>query len=135
MNLLKDLAPAVRKETKRVSIFTFSGVAVMWIAFAVLHACIPEKIPFDHTVILAGLIGGFIAALNFFLMGVTVQKVSAETNEDNARLRMKASHSPPDPSPDGMGDRRHRGSLFSVCRRNSSPALPELRDQAYGIDS
>ena len=38
MNLLKDLAPAVRKETKRVSIFTFSGVAVMWIAFAVLHA-------------------------------------------------------------------------------------------------
>ena len=74
MNLLKDLAPAVRKETKRVSIFTFSGVAVMWIAFAVLHACIPEKIPFDHTVILAGLI-------------------SAETNEDNARLRMKASYS------------------------------------------
>ena len=61
MNLLKDLAPAVRKETKRVSIFTFSGVAVMWIAFAVLHACIPEKIP--------------------------------ETNEDNARLRMKASYS------------------------------------------
>ena len=93
MNLLKDLAPAVRKETKRMSIFTFSGVAVMWIAFAVLHACIPEKIPFDHTVILAGLIGGFIAALNFFLMGVTVQKVSAETNEDNARLRMKASYS------------------------------------------
>ena len=85
MNLLKDLAPAVRKETKRVSIFTFSGVAVMWIAFAVLHTCIPEKIPFDQTVI--------IAVLNFFLMGVTVQKITAETNEDNARLRMKASYS------------------------------------------
>ena len=33
MNPLKDLAPAVRKETKRVSIFTlFRCMAVMWIA-------------------------------------------------------------------------------------------------------
>ena len=93
MNLLKNLAPAIRKETKRVGIFTFSGVIVMWIVFLILHACMPEKIPFDYNVILGGLLGGFIAILNFFLMGITVQKVSAETNEDNARLRMKASYS------------------------------------------
>ena len=93
MNLLKNLAPAIRKETKRVGIFTFSGVVVMWIVFLILHACMPEKIPFDYTVILGGLLGGFIAILNFFLMGITVQKVSAETNEDNARRRMKASYS------------------------------------------
>ena len=35
----------------------------------------------------------FINFLNFFLMGVTVQKVASEANEDNARLRMKASYS------------------------------------------
>ena len=93
MNLLKNLAPAIKKETKRVGIFTFSGVIVMWIVFLILHACMPEKIPFDYTVILGGLLVGFMAILNFFLMGVTVQKVSAETNEDNARLRMKASYS------------------------------------------
>ena len=93
MNLLKNLAPAIRKETKRVGIFTFSGVIVMWIVFLILHACMPEKIPFDYTVILGGLLGGFIAILNFFRMGITIQKVSAETNEDNARLRMKASYS------------------------------------------
>ena len=34
MNLFKDLAPAIKKETKRVGIFTFSGVVVMWIVFA-----------------------------------------------------------------------------------------------------
>ena len=72
MNLFKDLAPAIKKETKRVGIFTFSGVVVMWIVFVILHACMPEKVPFDYTVILGGFLGGLIAVLNFFLMGVTV---------------------------------------------------------------
>ena len=45
MNLFKDLAPAIKKETKRVGIFTFSGVVVMWIVFVILHACMPEKVP------------------------------------------------------------------------------------------
>ena len=125
MNLFKDLAPAIKKETKRVGIFTFSGVVVMWIVFLILHACMPEKVPFDYTVILGGFLGGLIAVLNFFLMGVTVQKVASEANEDN----------PPDPSPDGLGCRRHCSSLFSVCCRNSSPVVPEFRDQAHGIDS
>lgn len=48
MNLFKDLAPAIKKETKRVGIFTFSGVVVMWIVFVILHACMPEKVPFDY---------------------------------------------------------------------------------------
>ena len=93
MNLFKDLAPAIKKETKHVGIFTFSGVVIMWIVFLILHACMPEKVPFDYTVILGGFLGGLIAVLNFFLMGVTVQKVASEANEDNARLRMKASYS------------------------------------------
>lgn len=135
MNLFKDLAPAIKKETKRVGIFTFSGVVIMWIVFLILHACMPEKVPFDYTVILGGFLGGLIAVLNFFLMGVTVQKVASEANEDNARLRMKASYSRRTPSPDGLGCRRHCSSLFSVCCRNSSPVVPEFRDQAHGIDS
>ena len=61
MNLFKDLAPAIKKETKRVGIFTFSGVVVMWIVFVILHACMPEKVPFDYTVILGGFLGGLIA--------------------------------------------------------------------------
>ena len=54
MNLFKDLAPAIKKETKRVGIFTYSGVVVMWIVFVILHACMPEKVPFDYTVIQGG---------------------------------------------------------------------------------
>ena len=46
MNLFKDLAPGRQKRDESASsIFTFSGVAVMWIAFVILHACIPEKSP------------------------------------------------------------------------------------------
>ena len=53
----------------------------------------PEKVPFDYTVILGGIGGGMIAVLNFFLMGLTVQKIASTQDEDMARSRMKASYS------------------------------------------
>lgn len=92
-SLFGDIQPAVKKETKRVTISTTTGVVLMWIAFAALHFAMPQKVPFDYTVILGGLGGGIIAVLNFFLMGLTVQKVAASTDEDAARSRMKASYS------------------------------------------
>ena len=65
----------------------------MWVVFAVLHGAIPEKIPFDYTVILGGLGGGAVAVLNFFLMGLTVQKAASCEDEGAARMRLKASYS------------------------------------------
>ena len=47
----------------------------------------PEKVPFDYTVILGGLGGGAVAVLNFFLMGLTVQKAAACEDEGSARMR------------------------------------------------
>lgn len=88
-----NVQPAVRKETKKVAASTLVGVIVMWIVFAVLHMALPEKIPLDYTVFLGGICGGIIAVLNFFLMGLTVQKVAASTDEDAARSRMRASYS------------------------------------------
>lgn len=88
-----DIQPAVKTETKRVAASTIAGVILMWIVFAVLHGAMPEKVPLDYTVFLGGICGGFIAVLNFFLMGLTVQKVAAATDEDFARSRMKASYS------------------------------------------
>ena len=70
-----------------------AGLIVMWILFFVLHLAMPEKVPFDYTVILGGLAGGLVAVGNFFFMGIAVQKVAADTNEDSARTRMKASYS------------------------------------------
>ena len=89
----KKLAPAIRKETKSVGLYTCVGVAVMWVVFAVLHRVMPEKVPFDITVILGGLCGGAVAVLNFFLMALTVQKVASTEDEQQARVLMKASYS------------------------------------------
>lgn len=87
------IQPAIKKETKRVAIMTAVGFVLMVIAFAVLHKIMPEKVPFDYTVVLAGIGGSVIAVLNFFLMGLTVQKVASSTDEDAARMKMKASYS------------------------------------------
>lgn len=93
MNKIFDkLQPAVKKETKRITVVTFSGVVLMWILFFILHLVTPKSVPFDYTVFLGGIGGGFIAVLNFFLMALTVQGVTAQTDEDIAKNQMKASY-------------------------------------------
>lgn len=91
--LLKNVQPAVKKETKRVVMITGAGVILMWILFAILHFTMPDKVPFDYTVILGGIGGGMIAVLNFFLMGLAVQKAASATDEGTARMKLKASYS------------------------------------------
>ncbi len=46
----------------------------------------------DYTVLLGNLLGGGAAVLNFFLMGLTVQK-AVLMNEKDAALKMKSSQS------------------------------------------
>ncbi len=88
----EKLQPAVKRETKNVAVSTAVGVLLMWLVYAVLHAAMPDKVPFDYTVILAGIGGGAVAVLNFLWLGVTVQKAAA-AGADDARLRLKASYS------------------------------------------
>ena len=64
----------------------------MWAVFGIGHLAAPEQIPFDYTVILAGGIGGVIAVLNFFFMGLTVQKIVSMEDEKQAAMKMKASY-------------------------------------------
>ena len=90
--LFADVQPAVKKETKRVAIGTLICVVLMWAVFGIGHVVVPEQIPFDYTVILAGLLGGIVAILNFFLMGLTVQKVVSTEDEKQAAAKMKASY-------------------------------------------
>ena len=91
--LLENVQPAVKKETKRVVMITGAGLILMWILFAILHFTMPDKVPFDYTVILGGIGGGVIAVLNFFLMGLAVQKAASVTDEGTARMKLKASYS------------------------------------------
>ena len=87
--LLKNVQPAVKKETKRVVMITGAGLILMWILFAILHYTMPDKVPFDYTVILGGIGGGMIAVL----MGLAVQKAASATDEGTARMKLKASYS------------------------------------------
>jgi len=88
------LQPAIKQETKKVAVYTVVGVAVMWVVFALLHVTLPDKVPFDYTVILAGLCGGTVAVLNFLWMGVMVQKAaSVAGDEDAVKTLVKGSYS------------------------------------------
>ena len=78
-NRKERIQPAVRKETEHVMVYTAAGVAVMWCVFLALHLVMPEKVPFDYTVILGGLFGGAVAA--------------AETEEAAAKRWIQASYS------------------------------------------
>ncbi|MBQ9064178.1 MAG: ATP synthase subunit I [Blautia sp.] len=85
-------AEAVRKETRNIAVSEAAGVAIMLILFGVLHLILPDKVPFDYRVVLAGICGGCVAVLNFFLMGITVQKVTETEDEQAAVRKMRTSY-------------------------------------------
>lgn len=92
-SILDNVQPAVKKETKRIIKITIVGLILMWILFAVLHFAMPDKVPLDYTVFLGGIGGGAVAVLNFFLMGLAVQKAASASDEGTARMKLKSSYS------------------------------------------
>ena len=92
-SILDNVQPALKKETKRIIKITIVGLILMWILFAVLHFAMPDKVPLDYTVFLGGIGGGAVAVLNFFLMGLAVQKAASASDEGTARMKLKASYS------------------------------------------
>ena len=87
-----SVQPAVKKETLNVFISTAIGTVLMWVVLFLLHIIMPEDVPFDYTVFVGGIGGLLVAVLNFFIMGLTVQKVSATEDEKDARSIMKLSY-------------------------------------------
>lgn len=90
---MSKLQPAVKKETMNVFLYTAIGTILSLAAFFGLNKLFPEDIPFDYTVVLAAAGGLTVAVLNFFLMALTVTKIAAEEDEENARKFMKYSYS------------------------------------------
>ncbi len=87
-----QIQPAVKKETSRIAAGTAILTLLMFVAFLILHRLWPEIVPFNFKVILSGILGAVVAAGNFFLMGLTVQKVTSAETEDAAYKAMKASY-------------------------------------------
>ena len=108
MSIMDNVQPAVKKETGKVAAITGIGLILMWIVFGVLHAFMPQKVPFDYTVFLGGAVGGCVAVLNFFFMGLAVQKAAAAT--------------------DVVGDLGNCGTLFSFCGRYRSSFISRNRN-------
>ncbi len=73
----------VKRETIYISIVTLALSVIMEIVFAAVGE-------WDIFVLLGNILGGLIAVLNFFLMGLTVQK-AVTLEEKEARDRMKLS--------------------------------------------
>jgi len=89
------LSAALKKELKNILIYILIGVALLILVFYLINLFIKEPetfLKFDYTVILGAVGGGAVAFLNFFLMGLTVQKVALDENKERAQSRMKLSY-------------------------------------------
>ena len=92
MKLFEKLDPGLRGVMKRVAVITAAAVLVMWIVFAVLHMMKPDQVPFDYTVILAGIIGCAIALWNFYQLVLAVQKISYMEDENSGKSAIQRSY-------------------------------------------
>ncbi len=73
----------VKKETIYISCFVLILSMLLESVFLILHK-------WDYTVLLGNLLGAVAAILNFFLMGITVQK-AVLLDEDAAKTKVKLS--------------------------------------------
>lgn len=84
--------PIIIRELKSVAIATGIGIILMWIVFFVLHLLFKDSVSFDYTVFSGGVCGGAIAVLNFFLMGLSIQKVTDLADNKTALSSMRKSY-------------------------------------------
>lgn len=88
----EPIQPAIKKETIRIALSTSLGTLIILIGFFLLHQTAAPFVPFDYRVILSSLIGTGAACLNFFLMALTIQKVTSAGTDEEAYQTMKASY-------------------------------------------
>lgn len=80
---MKKIDATVIQETKYISLWVLLLSVLMQAVFLVIGK-------WDYTVLLGNILSGVAAILNFFLMGITVQK-ALEKDEKDAKSSMKVS--------------------------------------------
>lgn len=83
---------SVKKETTYVAITTGVGTAILLVIYAVLGKVFPDLFHFGISAVISGILGAIIAIANFFIMGLTVQKIVATEDLDQARRMMGVSY-------------------------------------------
>ena len=84
------LQPESRKQLLRITGGTAICTAAMWVIFAALH--LVGWIRFDHTVVLASLVGAAVAVGNFAGICLMVQKVIDEPDEKKRKAKLQLSY-------------------------------------------
>ena len=82
---LAKLDPTVKRETKYITLFVLIFSVILESVFLIIGK-------WDHTILFGNLLGGFVASLNFLLLGITLQKALGH-DEKEAKSMMKASQS------------------------------------------
>ena len=77
---------AIWQETRNIAM----GVAALSIVMQIVFLLIGK---WDMTVVWGNLLGGAYAILNFFILGLTVQKVAADADEKRGKSLMQFSYS------------------------------------------
>lgn len=85
MEFLNQIDPTIKRDTKYIALVVGILTVLMESVFLIIGK-------WDVTVLLGGLLGACTAILNFFMMGMSVQKAVAK-GEKEASGVMKASHS------------------------------------------
>ncbi|MBO7178329.1 MAG: ATP synthase subunit I [Clostridia bacterium] len=80
---MKKIEPTIIKETLYILVCVVILSAIMESVFLIIHR-------WDYTVLLGNLLTGFVVTLNFFLMGLGVQK-SLEKDEKEAKKVIRLS--------------------------------------------
>ena len=75
-----NVSKATKRETLHIALGVLAGDGMMFIVFAVLHSL-------DLSVFLGAAFGSFFAVLNFFLLGVGLQKALQEPETAKARVQ------------------------------------------------
>ncbi|MBQ3079327.1 MAG: ATP synthase subunit I [Clostridia bacterium] len=74
------IQPAVKKETKRISIGALICLVILNVVALIAGW-------FDYTVLLGSILGALCAVLCFFMMAYTVQKIIALDGEESEKLK------------------------------------------------
>ena len=77
---------ATRRETAHIALGTLAFSAVMNLVFLLLGR-------WDITVLWGTLLGGGFAVLNFFLLGLSIQRLAAAADEKRGRAALQLSYS------------------------------------------
>lgn len=85
MQFFSQIDPTIKRDTKYIALVVVILTALMESFFLIIGK-------WDVTVLLGGLLGAGTAILNFFMMGMSVQKAVAKEKKEASGV-MKASHS------------------------------------------